>query len=70
MHAAGACDYIMKSNLSRLASAIQRELKETESRLQRKRSEEALRESEAKFRSMMESMTDLIYICSPKFMIE
>ena len=66
----GACDYIMKSNLSRLASAIQRELKEAESRLQRKRSEEALRESEAKFRSMMESMTDPIFICSPEFTVE
>ena len=32
--------------------------------------EEALRKSEAKYRSMMESMVDPIYICSPGFTIE
>ena len=35
-----------------------------------KRSEEALRESEEKFRSMMESMKDLIYICAQDFRVE
>jgi PAS domain S-box-containing protein len=32
--------------------------------------EEALRESEEKYRSMMESMKDPIYICSPDFRVE
>ncbi len=36
----------------------------------RKRSEEALRESEARYRSMMETMTDPVYICSSDFRIE
>jgi DNA-binding NtrC family response regulator len=38
----GAHDYVMKGNLSRLSSAIDRELKEAESRRQRKRAEEML----------------------------
>ena len=40
---AGANDYIMKSNLTRLAPAIQRELREAESRLARRRAEETIR---------------------------
>jgi PAS domain S-box-containing protein len=37
----GARDYIMKGNLSRLVPAIERELKETESRVRRKQADEA-----------------------------
>ena len=40
---AGAHDYIMKNNMSRLVPAIERELKEAESRVQRKQAEELLR---------------------------
>jgi len=36
----------------------------------RKQSEEALRESEEKYRSMMEAMKDPIYICSSKYRVE
>ena len=36
---------------------------------ERKRAEEVLRESEEKYRSMMEAMTDFVYICSPDFRI-
>lgn len=36
----------------------------------RKRAEEALRESEEKYRTMMEAMKDPIYICSPDFRVE
>ncbi len=36
----------------------------------RKRAEDALRESEEKYRSMMESMKALVYICSPDFRVE
>jgi len=37
---------------------------------ERKRTEEALRESEERYRSMMEAMEDAAYICSPDFRIE
>ncbi len=37
---------------------------------ERKRAEQALRESEEKYRSMMEAMDDKAYICSPDFRIE
>ncbi|MFO7666932.1 MAG: PAS domain S-box protein [Desulfobacterales bacterium] len=58
----GACDYIMKRNLPRLSSAIERELKEAESRLLRKRAEEALGESESKYKLITEKMTDIVWI--------
>ncbi len=38
--------------------------------VKRLQAEEALRESEEKYRSMMEAMTDAAYICSPDFRIE
>jgi PAS domain S-box-containing protein len=36
----------------------------------RKQTEEALAESESKYRSMMEAMKDPVYICSPDFRVE
>jgi len=51
----GAHDYIIKSNLSRLVPAIERELKESESRIQLKQVEDVLRESEEKYRTLFEN---------------
>ncbi|MCX6058807.1 MAG: diguanylate cyclase [Chloroflexi bacterium] len=47
---AGAHDYLMKGNLERLVSAIERELENTKSRRQRKQADDELRESERRFR--------------------
>jgi PAS domain S-box-containing protein len=57
----GAQDYVMKGNLSRLVPAIERELKEAESRIQRKRAEEALRKSETNYRQLFDNSPVGIY---------
>jgi PAS domain S-box-containing protein len=59
MHA-GANDYIFKDNLSRLVPAVNRELREAEGRRARRDAEEALRESEARYRSLVEHTSDII----------
>ncbi len=46
---AGAHDYIMKDNLQRLIPSVKRELREAESRRQRYKAEQALRQSESRF---------------------
>jgi two-component system NtrC family sensor kinase len=54
----GANDYVMKDKLARLAPAVERELREAEVRRERHRMEEALRNSEEKFRRFVEEMND------------
>ena len=58
----GAHDYIMKSNLSRLCPAIARELAEAEVRNKQRQAEEALQESEGKYRNLVERASDGICI--------
>jgi len=58
---AGANDYLMKDNLARLGPAIQRELDDVKNRLDRKKAEELLRESENKYRKIFESVQDVFY---------
>ncbi len=62
---AGAHDYIMKDNLARLNTAIERELREAEVRRQRRRAEEELKVSETRFRQMIEQSPLSIQIFSP-----
>jgi len=52
---AGASDYIMKDNLARLVPAIGRELREADSRRQRREAEEALR-----YMAYHDALTDLV----------
>jgi two-component system cell cycle sensor histidine kinase/response regulator CckA len=59
---AGAHDYLMKEKLARLGPAIERELREVESRRARKRAEEAMRGSEARYRRLFEAAKDGVLI--------
>jgi diguanylate cyclase (GGDEF)-like protein/PAS domain S-box-containing protein len=59
---AGAHDYIMKGSAARLIPAIDRELREARERATRRRAEEALRENERRFRSLIERSSDIITV--------
>ncbi len=59
---AGAHDCILKDNLTRLVPAVERELREAEARRRRRRAQEAIRESEAKHRDLVENISDFIYV--------
>jgi PAS domain S-box-containing protein len=59
---AGAHDYVLKDNLARLGPAVRRELQEAQVRRARRRAEESLLESEARFRRMAENIQDGLFI--------
>jgi two-component system, cell cycle sensor histidine kinase and response regulator CckA len=51
---AGAHDYLTKDNLARLVPAIERELREAKQRQRHRQAQQALRESEQKFRAIFD----------------
>jgi PAS domain S-box-containing protein/putative nucleotidyltransferase with HDIG domain len=59
---AGANDYIMKGNLARLVPAANRELHEVQIRWAKKQAEKTLLESEAKYRTVIESSLVGVFI--------
>lgn len=59
---AGAHDYLMKDNLTRLIPAIERELREAANRAAKRKTTEALRESEMRYRLLWETATDAIVL--------
>ena len=56
----GAIDYVLKDRLSRLVTCVRRALREVEEQGERKRAQEALRESEARKKAMLEGALDCI----------
>ncbi|RIE10412.1 response regulator, partial [Candidatus Cryosericum odellii] len=62
----GATDYVMKDRLSRLGPAVQRELREADERRRKRDAEQALAESEKRYRLLVESQTDLIVRTDPE----
>jgi PAS domain S-box-containing protein len=61
----GATDYVLKERLERLAPVVRRALHDTEERRKRARAEVALRESEERFRNLVESAPDIILTLAP-----
>ena len=58
----GAQDYIMKTNLARLAPAVERELHEVRVRRESRQAEAAMRESEHKYRHLFEALGDAVFV--------
>lgn len=54
----GATDYVLKDRLMRLIPAVSRALAEAEEHAERQRAEEAMRQSEYKYRELFESLGD------------
>lgn len=59
---AGAHNYIMKDNLTRLNSAVKKELGEAEGRRQRRRAEMALQQSEEHFRQLAGNIDGVLWL--------
>lgn len=61
----GAIDYVMKRNLRRLPTAIERALEQVREREERIRAEASLRESEARFRNMADHTPMMMWVTEP-----
>ncbi|MBU6411618.1 MAG: response regulator [Verrucomicrobia bacterium] len=58
----GATDYVLKHRLMRLIPAADRALREAEERQERQQAEEAMRESEHKYRTLFECLGDAAFL--------
>ena len=62
----GATDYVLKHRLMRLIPAIDRALREVEEHTERERAEEAMRQSEHKYRELFECLSDAAFLTDEK----
>ncbi|GAB4116371.1 MAG: hypothetical protein Kow00103_12010 [Candidatus Caldatribacteriota bacterium] len=58
---AGATDYVIKEHIKRLGTAILNALKQKEINIQRYRTEEKLRENEARLRQINDNISDVVF---------
>jgi PAS domain S-box-containing protein len=61
----GATDYVLKTRLARLGPAINRALREARERADRKRAEEAVRQSEKQLRDLIETIPAMAFVTRP-----
>ena len=61
----GATDYVLKQRLERLVPAVRRAVREAEERNERRRAEEALGQSEERYRTLVEQIPAVTYIQEP-----
>jgi len=61
----GAADYVFKNRLSRLGPVVCRALKSVEEQAESRRAEEAMRQSEHKYRQVFETMSDAAFLTDP-----
>ena len=62
----GATDYVLKHRLVRLIPAVDRALREVAEHAERIRAEEAMRQSEYKYRELFESLSDAAFLADEK----
>lgn len=65
----GATDYVLKDRISRLAPAVNRALREAEEKIEYKKAEKALKDSEEKlrlFRSLIDQSNDAFFVNDPE----
>ncbi len=63
---AGAHDYVMKQNLTRLLPAIEREIREADQRHRRREAEIALNRQFAQFKTIFDAMNAVVYVADMK----
>ncbi len=61
----GATDYVLKTRLGRLGPAVTRALGEARERAERKRAEEAVRQSEKQLRDLIETIPAMAFVTRP-----
>lgn len=67
---AGAGDYLMKGNLTRLGAAVERELEEARVKRERRSIQKALEESERRFRNLADAMPQIVWTAGPDGSVE
>ncbi|EEF61707.1 PAS domain-containing response regulator [Pedosphaera parvula] len=62
----GATDYVFKNRLSRLIPSVRRAMQAAGEREESRRAEEAMRQSEYKYRQLFESLSDAAFLIEPQ----